>query len=115
MSSITAMIIFFQSLAGAVFVSVGQALFANLLVQAVPRLAPSVDPLAVVATGATELRDVFEPEAIPGIVASYMEGLSGSYAVGLAVVCVAAVISAVAMVIDRRILDVKKGVPVGAA
>lgn len=38
----------------------------------------------MVATGATELRDVFSAEQIPGIVLAYMDGLKLSFALAVA-------------------------------
>lgn len=38
-------------------------------------LVPGVSPALVLATGATELRAVFSPEQLPGIVHAYMDGV----------------------------------------
>ena len=43
--------------------------------------APQVPALLVIATGASELRDTFPPEVIPGIVEAYTEGLKMGWAV----------------------------------
>lgn len=101
-SSITAIMIFFQTISGAIFVSVGQSVFANKLIQTVPKLVPGVDPGLVVATGATELRKVFTSSELPGIIASYMAGLKDAYALGIALAGIAVIVSAVATVIDWR-------------
>jgi hypothetical protein len=42
--------------------------------------APMVNPLLVVATGASEIRKVFPPELVPGILESYMAGLKVAFA-----------------------------------
>ena len=73
---------------GAVMVAAGQAAYSNRLKERIPILVPSVSPALVVATGATELRDVFSAEQIPGIVRAYMDGLKLSFV--LAVVLVGA-------------------------
>lgn len=83
-SSVTAVTLFFQTIGGAFFVSAGQTAFANRLLDRVPTAAPGVDPQLVVATGATELRDVFTPQEIPGIIVAYMSGLKVTFALVIA-------------------------------
>lgn len=83
-SSITAITLFFQTIGGAFFVSAAQTGFANQLLKAVPKYAPGVSPEKVVATGATELRKVFDMADIPGILRAYMSGLKISYAIAIA-------------------------------
>jgi hypothetical protein len=84
LSSVTAMILFLQTIGGAFFVSAGQSAFTNILIQRLPTHAPGVDIAKVLATGITELRNVFPPEQIPGIMDSYMGGLKVAYAVAIA-------------------------------
>ncbi|RFU32819.1 hypothetical protein B7463_g3499, partial [Scytalidium lignicola] len=84
LSSVSALTLFFQIIGGSLFISASQAAFANKLVVALPKYAPSVDPHLVVATGAAELRKVFVPEVIPGILEAYMQGLRVSFALTIA-------------------------------
>lgn len=114
-SSITAIMIFFQTISGAIFVSVGQSLFSNKLIQTVPLVVPGVDPKLVVATGATELRKVFDSSDLPGIIVSYMAGLKDAYALGIALAGVAVVVSVVAIVIDWRRLGEHEKKQMGGA
>ena len=74
----------FQTIGGAVFVSAGQVAYTNRLKQRIPVLVPGVSPALVVATGATELRNVFSAEQIPGIVLAYMDGLKLTFALAIA-------------------------------
>lgn len=48
-----------------------------------PLTAPEVDPSLVVATGATQLRAVFDTEQIQGILLAYMAGIKVAYAIGI--------------------------------
>jgi len=112
-SSISAIQIFVQTLSGAIFVSVGQSIFANTLIQKVPVYVPNLEPGYVVAIGATEIRAKFTPEQVLGVVRSYMAGLKDAYALGIALVGCAAVVAVVACVVDRRTLKGKR-VSVGA-
>lgn len=92
-SSVTAMILFFQTVGGAIWISSGQAAFANTLLKKVPELVPDVSPGLVVATGATELRKVFTPEQIPGIITAYMDGLQTAYAIAIACAAVTTILA----------------------
>jgi hypothetical protein len=105
LSSVTALMIFFQSLGFALFVSVGQTLFTNELVSAAPKYVPGVDAAKVVSTGATELRDTFPAGQIPGLVHAYMDGLKNAYIMAIALAGVSVLISVAILVFDRRRLN----------
>ncbi|KAF2759312.1 MFS general substrate transporter [Pseudovirgaria hyperparasitica] len=110
-SAATAMAVFFQTLAGAAFIQTAQALFQNELITSLPANVPGIDPLRVVSTGATELRNVFPPNEIVGIVASYLQGLKDAYILAVALAGVATVIAIAALIFDNRNL---KGKAIGA-
>lgn len=108
-SSVTAIILFWQTLAGAIFVSAAQSLFANRLVRSVPREVPGLNPGLVIATGATELRDVFSDDQIAGVVRAYMDGLTDAYALDIALAGCSVLVALAMVVFDYR--KVKKGLP----
>lgn len=114
LSSITAIVMFFQTLGGAIFIQMGQSLFTNKLVKVIPDRVPDVNPGLVVATGATELRHVFDRQHIPGIILSFLDGLKDAYTLSVALAAVATVIAVLAIVIDRRTLK-GKVIAAGAA
>ena len=114
-SSVTAIMIFFQTLAGAIFVSIGQSLFANKLSETVQKLVPGLDPHLVVATGATRLRTTFNAEQLPGVIQSFMAGLKDAYALGIALASVATIIAILAVIFDRRRIHQQAGAASGAA
>ncbi|KAK5452145.1 hypothetical protein LTS15_007209 [Exophiala xenobiotica] len=87
-SSISAIILFFQSTGGSMLISGGQAGFTNKLIQTIPHKVPGLDPAAVIATGATDLRKVFDADQIPGILAAYIEGLRVPFALCIACCCI---------------------------
>ena len=93
LSSVSSMLLFFQTIGGAIFISAAQAGFANRLLQELPKTAPGVDVAKVIVTGATDLRRVFSAQQIPGILDAYMAGLKIPFAIGVACVCVAFVLS----------------------
>jgi predicted MFS family arabinose efflux permease len=104
-SSITAIMIFFQTISGAIFVSIGQTLFANQLIKAVPKYAPGLDPAKVLATGATQLKDTFSSSELPGVIKAYMSGLKDAYILGIALAGCAFVVSMLFVLFDRRKLS----------
>ncbi|KAI1119707.1 major facilitator superfamily domain-containing protein [Nemania abortiva] len=80
-STVTAMLLFFQTLGGSLFVSGAQAGFANRLLQVLPYLAPGVDPKQVLSVGASDIHRKYPAKDVPGIIMSYREGLVVTYAI----------------------------------
>ncbi|KIW68756.1 hypothetical protein PV04_04678 [Phialophora macrospora] len=87
LSSVSAIILFFQTIGGAVFISAAQAGFTNKMLHQLPSKAPTVDAGKVLATGATDLRRVFTPAQIPGILDAYMDGLRVPFIIAIACAC----------------------------
>lgn len=54
------------------------------MLKEIPGKVPGVNPALVVSTGATDLRNVFTAEQIPGILSAYMEGLRVPFAIAIA-------------------------------
>ncbi|TPX12435.1 uncharacterized protein E0L32_006847 [Thyridium curvatum] len=84
MAEVTAILLFFQTVGGAFFVSAAQSAFLNTLLKSVVKYAPEVDPSTVVLTGATEIRHVFPASSLQGILLAYMDGLKVTFALVLA-------------------------------
>jgi hypothetical protein len=83
-SSATAMILFAQTLGGSLAISAAQSIFTNEMIKSLAVNAPSVSPLKVIFTGATELRKTFPSQELPGILRAYMDGLKKAYILGIA-------------------------------
>ncbi|KAI9871644.1 MAG: hypothetical protein M1830_002659 [Pleopsidium flavum] len=92
-SATTAIVLFFQTIGGAIFVSAAQAAFQNQLISTLAVNAPAVDSAMVVATGATGLRNVFTAAELPGILLSYMDGLKVTFALATALAGIAVPVS----------------------
>jgi hypothetical protein len=107
LSSVSSIVLYFQTVAGALWISVAQALFSNKLLQVVAATVPGVDPAHVVVTGATELRTVFK-DHLPGVLRSYMAGLKDAFILAIALAGVAGIVAVVTLVIDNRKLQVQK-------
>lgn len=83
----------FQLSSGCVFVVAAQSIFSNRLLQSVPEYAPGVDPLMVLGAGATKFQKDFSPDVVRGILQSFMVGLRGAFALGLAAAAFAVVLA----------------------
>ncbi|KAK4503482.1 hypothetical protein PRZ48_004397 [Zasmidium cellare] len=113
LSTASAMALFFQLLGGAIWLSVGQSIFTNQLVLDLKK-APSIDPGAVVAAGATELRKVLSGQDLSYAIDSYMAGLKNAYAVDIALGGAAVVLVVWSLVFDRRRLNKASAVAAAA-
>ncbi len=80
-----AIAIFFNSLGGAVSVSVAQNIFVNGLVKKIPIYAPDVDPLVVFNAGATHIADVVSAADLPGVLQAYNLALDEAFILPIAV------------------------------
>ncbi|KAK0658710.1 major facilitator superfamily domain-containing protein [Cercophora samala] len=86
LSSVTAIVLFFQTVGGAFWVSAGQSAFVNELMKELAISAPDVNALAVLGTGATQIRTVFPAEQVPGILIAYMAGIKTALAIAIGAV-----------------------------
>ncbi|KAF2666273.1 MFS general substrate transporter [Microthyrium microscopicum] len=92
-SSATAMVFFFQTIGGAFAISAAQSGFVNRLLGVLPTSAPGVDPMKVIATGATEIRHAFSAGDVAGIVQAYMAGVKVTFIIMIAL-CSTTIIAA---------------------
>lgn len=85
--------IFFNSLGGAVSISIAQNVFSNSLVKSIPKYAPSVNPEAIIAAGATHIRDVVSSDQLAGVLLAYTYSLTRAFILPIATACAAFVAS----------------------
>lgn len=83
MSSVTAIVFFFQMIGGAFFLSAAQSAFNNRMISTIAVTAPGVSPAVVLLTGATQIRSAFTSTQVPGVVAGYMAGLKVVFAISV--------------------------------
>lgn len=87
----SAIIMFFQSLGGAIFISVGQSVFQNVLKSYLTAHAPDIDPAVIISAGATEVESALQKlgklDELPIVKEAYMSGLVNSYRAALALAC----------------------------
>lgn len=76
----TSLVQFFQSLGGAVFISVAETLFSNELIAGIAEFAPSLDPQLFLHSGATEIRGILSQldaeDQLEGILKAYVLALN---------------------------------------
>lgn len=75
---------FFQTLGGALFISVAQNVFTNQLIKNLATVVPDLDPSVVRMTGATELKTVIEQKFLPGVLTAYNLTLTQVFYVSVA-------------------------------
>lgn len=81
------LMMFMQQLGGAIFVSVGQNVFSNKLVQGITRLLPNVSPQLIVNTGATDLRRIFSGDELSQVLVAYNEALQNVFLISVVLAC----------------------------
>lgn len=64
-------VIFAQSMGGALAVAVANNLFLNRLLSTLPKFAPGIDPSFVVSLGPTNLQANIASDALPGVLKAY--------------------------------------------
>ncbi|KAJ6471584.1 putative efflux pump antibiotic resistance protein [Mycena vitilis] len=101
----TAIIMFSQTLGGALFVSVGQVTFTTVLAVRLGKTVPSVDSAAILSAGADSLKSTVKPEYIAGVLSAYNQGLTAAFIVALVVAGLAAV---AAFMVEWRSVKGKK-------
>ncbi|GAB7340606.1 hypothetical protein MBLNU457_7014t1 [Dothideomycetes sp. NU457] len=92
----TAIIMFSQTLGGALFISVAQNVQTNELLKQLKSVVPDLDPAVVLATGATELKNVIPQQYYGGVLTAYNTAITNTFYVGVAM-AVVSIFGAVAM------------------
>ncbi|KAF7592084.1 hypothetical protein BBP40_000689 [Aspergillus hancockii] len=82
---VTALVMFAQTLGGALFVSVGQNVFQNQLRKNILAKAPDVDVAKVAHVGATMLRHAVPKDILPAVLEAYNEAITQTFYVSLAI------------------------------
>ncbi|KAI5779503.1 MFS transporter [Geopyxis carbonaria] len=75
----TSAMVFFQTLGGALFVSIGQNIFTNQYLDGLAKLGDSVDIPAVIMAGATGFRAIVSEKALPAVLQAYNDAVTTSF------------------------------------
>jgi len=92
----TAIIMFSQTLGGALFISVAQNVFTNRLLANLQKVVPDLSPALVLATGATSLKDAIPSQFLAGVQTAYNASIMSTFYVAVAL-SVLSVVGAVLM------------------
>jgi hypothetical protein len=87
----TAIMMFSQTLGGALFISVAQNVFTNQLIKNLKTAVPDLDPAIVLMVGATELKNQIEQRYLPGVLTAYNLALTQTFYVSVATATVSIV------------------------
>ncbi|KIW67751.1 hypothetical protein PV04_06981 [Phialophora macrospora] len=79
-----AVAIFFNSLGGAISISIAQNIFSNTLIKEIPRHTQGVNPWTIVMAGATHIREVTPPAQLQGVLYAYNIAVTHSYILSIA-------------------------------
>ena len=79
-----AMVTFFNSLGGAISISVAQNIFINSLQREIPKYAPDLDPKVVIGAGATHVKQVVPPESLHGVLEAYTKAIVSAFILAIA-------------------------------
>ncbi|KAF1937163.1 MFS multidrug transporter [Clathrospora elynae] len=108
MSNVAAIMLYFHSATGAVFIAVAQSLFTNRMIEKGKEILPQVDTAKFISTGATELRKVFPGKQLHAVLWIYLEGLRAGYYLAIACGAVALLLALAVMFFDNRNLKTKR-------
>ncbi|CAM1503053.1 Fc.00g078290.m01.CDS01 [Cosmosporella sp. VM-42] len=80
----TAVLVFSQTFGGAVFITVANVIFNNKLKDELVSRLPHLSADAIIAAGATGLRDAVSTEDLPGALAAYAKGVDSTFYLAVA-------------------------------
>lgn len=108
----TAIVMFSQTLGGALFISVAQNVFTNQLLLNLKQVVPGLDPAMVLATGYTSLKTVIPQQFYAGVQTAYNSSIMDTFYVAVAT-SVVSIFGAVAL--EWKSVKGKKMAPAIAA
>jgi MFS family permease len=103
----TAVVVFTQTLGGAICVAIAQSVFQNKLIAKVAEYAPAIDPGAILAMGATNIRKEISAQDLPGVILAYDKAITQVFLVSVGTAALT-IIGSVAME-WRSVKKAKKG------
>lgn len=84
MPTANALVMFFNSLGGAISISIAQNIFVNSLKREIPKYAPGLDPQVVLGAGATYVREVVSEAQLPGVLVAYTNAIVSAFVLAIA-------------------------------
>ncbi|KAK0761238.1 hypothetical protein N5P37_006186 [Trichoderma harzianum] len=90
----TSALIFTQTLAGTIFLSVAENIFQNQLISQLHKLVPEIDPRSIIETGASSLRPFIEakcPQYLSAVLAAYNNAIRHVFLLSVIFACLNAI------------------------
>jgi hypothetical protein len=84
MPTANALVMFFNSLGGAISISIAQNIFINSLSREIPKYVPGLDPRIVINAGATFVRQVVPKELLAGVLEAYNSSITSAFILAIA-------------------------------
>jgi hypothetical protein len=78
----TSIVIFAQTLGGALFVSTGQNVFTTTLISSLREYVPDLDPQIVLDAGATSIQQTIGKEYLAGVILAYNDAATRAFLAG---------------------------------
>ncbi|KAI0970358.1 MFS gliotoxin efflux transporter glia [Xylaria arbuscula] len=82
--TVTTVILFFQLVSGAIWVSISQTILNNRLIASLASSAPNISPQQIFQVGATDIRNVFHGADLDHVLKAYLDGLKSAWALSIA-------------------------------
>ena len=101
----TALMFFLQLFGAAVFVSVGESVLTNRLVNYIGQHVPGVSAEDFAAAGATNFRSIIPEEYLPGVIREYNTALTQVFEIAVVMACLTAIGS---LAMEWKSVKVKK-------
>lgn len=93
MPTANACVMFFNSLGGAIAISIAQNIFINSLTREIPVYAPDMDPRVIIAAGATWVRTVTPEYLLQGVLVAYTKAITSAFILAIATAGIAFCVS----------------------
>ncbi|KAJ7055580.1 DHA14-like major facilitator [Mycena amicta] len=87
----TSIIMFANTLGGALFISIGQNVFTNKLASGLVARVPGINPALILSAGATSLKSAVSAQDLPAVLLAYNDALIAAFYVGIAMSCLSLV------------------------
>ncbi|KAF1941820.1 MFS general substrate transporter [Clathrospora elynae] len=112
MPTANACVMFFNSLGGALSISIAQNIFVNTLSKEIPKYVPGFNPKTIAQAGATNLREVVPENLLPGVLHGYNNAIVTAFILAIATSSIAFFVS---LGMEQKSVKGKKIVPGGGA
>ena len=112
MPTANACVMFFNTLGGAVSISVAQNIFVNTLGKEIPKYVPGFNSKMVADAGATNIRQVVPAQLLPGILQAYNKAIVTAFLLAIATSGIAFFVS---LGMEQKSVKGKKITPGGGA